>query len=114
MIDAELSQHAYMIDVMQIVDIHVTHAQSELTGQYDATSQRKHRLEGNPSDPKDFHFITTTRQRIADCKALNEIKRSMNLDTTFLERILTGDQDPWEKLKKNDVNGHMYQFQAPI
>lgn len=114
MIDAELSQHAYMIDVMQIVDIHVTHAQSELTGQHDSTSQRKNRLEGNPSDPRDFHFITTTRQRIADCKALNEIKRAMNLDTTFLERILTGDQDPWEKLKKNDINGHMYQFETRI
>jgi hypothetical protein len=114
MIDAELSQHAYMIDVMQIVDIHVTHAQSELTGHHDSTSQRKNRLEGNPLDPRDFHFASTTRQRIADCKALNEIKRAMQLDTTFLERILTGDQDPWEKLKKNDINGHMYQFETRI
>ena len=114
MIDAEISQNAYMVDVMQIVDIDVKHDQSELTGQHDATSRRKNRFEGNPNDPRDFHFVTTARQRIADCKTLNEIKRGMNLDTSFLERALTGEQDPWEKLKKNDINGHMYQFLSKI
>ena len=114
MIDAELSQNAYMLDVMQIVDIDVIHEQSELTGQHDETSQRKTRFEGNPDDPKDFHYLYNSRQRITDCKTLNEIKRTMNLDTTFLERILTGEQDPWEKLKANDINSHMYQFLAPI
>lgn len=114
MIDAEISQNAYMLDIMQIVDIDVVHEQSELTGKNDATSQRKYRFEGDPNDPRDFHFITTARQRIADCKTLNQIKSSMNLDTSFLERILEGKQDPWEKLKANDINGHMYQFKTPI
>jgi hypothetical protein len=114
MIDAELSQNAYMLDVMEIVDIDVTHEQSELTGQHDDTSKRKTRFEGNPNDPKDFHFIHTVNQRFADCRILNEIKRSLNLDTEFLERVLQGTQDPWEKLKKNDINGHMYQFPTPL
>jgi hypothetical protein len=114
MIDAEISQNAYMLDIMQIVDIHVIHEQSELTGKHDATSQRKNRFEGNPNDPRDFHYVYNSRQRVADCKTLNEIKRSMNLDTSFLERILEGKQDPWERLKKNDINGHMFQFVAPI
>jgi hypothetical protein len=114
MIDAEISQNAYMLDVMEIVDIDVRHEQSELTGQHDATSRRKNRFEGNPDDPRDFHFITTARQRITDCKTLNEIKRSRNLDSTFLERILDGTQDPWEKLKANDINGHMFTFLSKI
>jgi hypothetical protein len=114
MIDAEISQNAYMIDVMEIVDIEVKHDQSELTGQQDDTSRRKNRFEGNPQDPKDFHYVLTARQRIADCKTLNEVKRSMNLDTSFLERILDGKQDPWEKLKANDVNHHMFHFATPI
>lgn len=114
MIDAEISQNAYMLDIMQIVDIDVVHEQSELTGKNDATSQRKYRFEGDPNDPRDFHFVTTARQRIADCKTLNQIKSSMSLDTSFLERILEGKQDPWEKLKANDINGHMYQFKVPI
>lgn len=114
MIDAEISQNAYMLDMMEIVDIHVRHEQSDLTGQHDATSRRKNRFEGNPNDPRDFHFVTTARQRIADCKTLNDLRRSLGLDTSFLERILEGKQDPWEKLKANDINGHMYQFKAPI
>ena len=114
MIDAEISQNAYMLDVIKIVAIDVRHHQSELTGKQDETSQRKTRFEGNPQDPKDFHYVYTARQRIADCKTLNEVKRSMNLDTTFLERILAGTQDPWEKLKANDINHHMFQFATPI
>lgn len=114
MIDAEISQIAYMLDVIEIVNINVNHEQSELTGQQDATSQRKNRFEGNPQDPRDFHFVTTARQRIADCKTLNEVKRSLNLDTSFLERVLDGKQDPWEKLKANDINHHMFQFLTPI
>jgi hypothetical protein len=114
MIDAEISQNAYMLDVIEIVDITVTHEQSELTGQHDDTSLRKNRFEGNPDDPRDFHFMQTARQRIEDCKILNEVKRSLSLDTSFLEQILEGKQDPWEKLKKNDVNGHMFQFLAKI
>ena len=110
MIDAEVSQNAYMLDVIEIVDITVTHEQSELTGQHDATSRRKNRFEGNPEDPRDFHFVHTARQRIADCKTLNEVKRSLNLDTEFLERILDGKQDPWKKLKANDINHHMFHF----
>ncbi len=114
MIDAEVSQNAYMLDVIEIVDIDVKHEQSELTGQHDATSRRKNRFEGNPEDPRDFHFIHTARQRIADCKILNEVKHSLGMDSSFFERILAGTQDPWEKLKANDINQHMFTFLAPI
>lgn len=114
MIDAELSQNAYMLDIMQIIDVSVLHEQSELTGQHDATSKCKNRFEGNLSDPRDFHFSATVRQRIADCKTLNQLKKDMNLDTTFLEAILAGTQDPWQKLKQNDINGHMFQFEHRI
>lgn len=113
MIDAEISQNAYMLDIMQIVDIHVTHEQSELTGKQDSTSRKKTRFENNPSDPRDFHHKKIVDVRFADCRALAAHMKSQNLDTTFFEKIWTGEQDPWEKLKKNDVNGAMYQFQTP-
>lgn len=111
MIDAEISQNAYMLDIMQIVDIDVVHEQSELTGQQDSTSQRKSRFEGNPQDPRDFHFRSTVNARLDDCKKLAEHLRSKNIDTTFFENICANKQDPWEKLKQNDVNHLMYQFQ---
>jgi len=111
MIDAEISQMAYMLDVIQIVDIDVIHDQSELTGKQDATSQRKNRFEGNPQDPRDFHFRSTVQARIDDCKKIVEYMQSQNLDTTFFENICANKQDPWEKLKQNDVNKLMFQFQ---
>lgn len=113
MIDAEISQNAYMLDVMQIVDITVTHAQSELTGKQDTTSQRKFRFENNPHDPRDFHYQSIVDARFADCRALAAHMKQQNLDTTFFENIWTQKQDPWEKLKKNDINGLMYQFEMP-
>lgn len=111
MIDAEISQNAYMLDIMQIVDINVTHEQSELTGKQDSTSKNKIRFEGNPADPRDFHHKSVVDTRFADCRALAAHMTSQNLDTTFFENIWTQKQDPWEKLKKNDVNGLMFQFE---
>jgi hypothetical protein len=112
LIDAEISQNAYMLDIMQIVDITVTHEQSELTGKHDETSQRKYRFENNQSDPRDFHFKTTVDTRFADCRALAAHMKSQNLDTTFFENIWTQKQDPWEKLKKNDINHFMHTFET--
>lgn len=111
MIDAEISQNAYMLDIMQIVDINVTHAQSELTGKQDSTSQKKIRFEHNPADPRDFHNKAVMDTRFADCRALSAHMAAQNLDTTFFENIWLQKQDPWEKLKKNDVNGLMFQFE---
>jgi hypothetical protein len=110
MIDAEISQNAYMLDVMQIVDITVTHEQSELTGKHDSTSQQKYRFEGNPNDPRDFHFKQIVDTRFNDCRVLATHMKSQNMDTTFFENIWTQQQDPWEKLKNNDINCQMFQF----
>jgi hypothetical protein len=111
MIDAEISQMAYMLDVMQIVDITVTHEQSELTGKQDTTSQRKQRFEGDPNNSRDFHYKDTVLRRLDDCRRLSDLMKSKNLDLTFYYNICANKQDPWEKLKKNDINQHMFHFQ---
>lgn len=110
MIDAEISQNAYMLDVMEIVDITVAHEQSELTGKHDSTSARKNRFEGNPNDPRDFHYRDIVLKRLNDCKVLSENMKNRNLDVTFYKNIVNNQQDPWEKLKKNDINHHMFTF----
>lgn len=114
MIDAEISQNAYMLDVIEIVPINVTHEQSELTGKQDSTSEKKYRFEGNPNDPRDFHFKQTVRQRINDCKSLAAYMDTLGLDTTFFKNICDHKQDPWEKLKANDINHMMFQFQQEL
>jgi hypothetical protein len=112
MIDAEISQNAYMLDIIEIVPINVTHEQSELTGKQDSTSAQKYRFEGNINDPRDFHYLDVINRRHADCKSLSAVMKSQDLSTEFFEQIFAGQQDPWEKLKLNDVNHHMYQFQT--
>lgn len=110
MIDAEISQNAYMLDIIEIVDIWVTHAQSELTGTQDSTSARKYRFEGNPNDPRDFHNTNVVTVRHNDCRDLAELMKSQNLDTSFFENVFSGKQDPWEKLRQNDVNQQCFQW----
>lgn len=111
MIDAEISQNAYMLDLIKIVDIDVTHQQSELTGQQDSTSKQKVRYEGNPKDPNDFHYQSRVNTRYDDCRTLAAYMKTQNLSTDFFDNIWTGQQDPWENLKKNDINRHMFQFE---
>jgi hypothetical protein len=110
MIDAEISQMAYMLDLIKIVDITVTHEQSELTGKHDATSQQKNRFEGNPNDPRDFHYRDTVLQRHSDCDRLANYMESVGLDTSFYQGVVARTRDPWEKLKENDINQHMFTF----
>lgn len=110
MIDAEISQIAYMLDLIKIVDITVTHEQSELTGKQDTTSQQKNRFEGDASDPRDFHYRDTVLQRHADCDRLADYMKSVDLDTSFYRAVVARTRDPWEKLKENDINHHMFHF----
>jgi hypothetical protein len=112
MIDAEISQIAYMLNIIEIVDIHATHDQSNLTGKHDETSQNKVRFENNPNHPLDFHNPRFIQQRMSNCDTLSAHMKSLGLSTTFWEEVKTNRQDPWEHMKKNDINNHMRMFQV--
>lgn len=110
MIDAELSQMAFVLDLMQVVDIWVTHNQVELTKNFSADSKPKVRFEGNPSNSWDFHNPRVQGQRYADVDVIADYMRTQNLDTTWWENIKAGKQDPWTRLRELDVNKQMKQF----
>jgi hypothetical protein len=112
MIDAEVSQIAYMLDLMEIIEIDVTHDQSDLTGEEDDTSKNKMRFEGNPLDPRDFHNHSRIQRRIEDCDKLAEHMLSIGMSIDWWKRVKINQQDPWAKLKENDVNKQMIQFHA--
>jgi hypothetical protein len=38
---------------------------------------------------------------------------SKGVDMTFFTNVMKGTQDPWEKLKQNDVHNQMFQFKHP-
>jgi hypothetical protein len=114
MIDAEISQIGYMLDIIQIVDIDVTHDRTDLTGnQSNEPSKPRIRFEGNPEAPLDFHNHLYVQTRMNDAERLSILLKTTNVDTTFWENVKSLKQDPWEKLKQNDINGHMYQFPLP-
>lgn len=114
MIDAELSQMAFCLDLMEVIEVDVTHEQSELTGQDDDTSKSKIRFEGNPLNPYDFHNPQVSQQRYNDCESLSRFMHSIGIDITFWENVKAGKQYPWEKLIALDVNKQMSQFSIKV
>ena len=84
----------------------------------DITEQEKKQiqqelLEGNLNDPEDFHHIGYAQARMHDCDAIAAHLKSQGKDTSFWENVKKGKQDPWEKLKKNDINKQMVQYERP-
>jgi hypothetical protein len=61
-------------------------------------------LEGNPSDPRDFHHLQWHLRRVADCNKLSDYMKSQGLDITWWNNVKAGIQDPWVKLVEHDVN----------
>ena len=111
--DAWLSQVAYKLDIWERIPVHVTHDRHDLTGNNeDETFKARNmsQLEGNPNNPKDFHNPQWITLRINETEKLGQWMQSQGLDTSWWENIKTGKQDPWVKLKANDVNDQMKQF----
>jgi hypothetical protein len=114
--DAWLSQQAYMLDILERIPVDVLHDRHDLTGNNkDDTFLNRPMLEGNPMNPLDFHSLDQTSIRQQDCAKISEyLEKQCGLDMKFFKDIFTGKQDPWEKLKANDVNRQMVQFKHPI
>ena len=110
--DAWLSQNAYCVDIWERIDVNVLHDRADLTGNnLDSTYKERELLEGNPSNPRDFHNHAQTLLRMQDCQKLNDYLKSLGSNSTWWERVKVGEQDPWEKLRNNDPNHQMRQFQ---
>jgi len=109
--DAWLSQNAYCTNIWERIDVNVLHDRADLTGNnLDATYKQRELLEGNPSNPKDFHHPLQTLLRMQECDQLNDYLGSIGVDNTFWLRVKEQTQDPWEILRKNDINNQMRQF----
>jgi hypothetical protein len=111
MIDAEVSQIAFLLDIMQVIDVYATHNQVELTKDATDPLKPKSRFEGNPKNPQDFHYPAVMQQRYADCEKLSAFMTTQgDLDApAWWANVKAGTQDPWEKLKLLDVNKQMSQ-----
>ena len=109
--DAWLSQQAYVLDIWKRIEVHVTHDRFDLTGNNnDKIFEKRPMLEGNPTDPRDFHHKSWHDRRVADLIKLITHMKSQGLDCTFAEAVFAGKQNPWEKLQANDPNNQMSQW----
>ena len=111
MTDAWLSQIAYCVDIWERIDVNVVHDRADLTGNnLDATYKERELLEGNPSNPRDFHNPNMSQLRMQECDIIDGHLKSIGSNSTWWDRVKTGKQDPWEKLRENDINNQMRQF----
>jgi glycosyltransferase involved in cell wall biosynthesis len=112
--DNWVSQIAYMADVMETIQVEIEHDRFDLTGNNnDENYQNRPMLEGNPRDPRDFHHANWTLRRLEDAEKITKYRESLGEDTSFYKNFRAGKQDPWEKLKDNDINKQMVQFTLP-
>lgn len=113
--DAWLSQQAYLLDIMERIPVEVLHDRHDLTGNNrDTTFLNRPMLEGNPMDPIDFHSIEQSQLRYRDCaKIADYLQNQCGISMKWFADVFNGKQDPWEKLKANDVNRQMIQFMHP-
>jgi hypothetical protein len=104
--DAWLSQQAYILDIWERIPIWVTHDRHDLTGNnQDDTFHKRKILEGDPSNPRDFDSLEMRKMRFRECNILATYLRDvLGKKLTFFENVCLGQQDPWEKMLKNDVN----------
>jgi hypothetical protein len=113
--DAWLSQQAYLLDIFERINVYVTHDRHDLTGNNsDDTFDEggpSNMNEGNPSNPNDFHHSTWIKRRMVDTEKIAVYLKGLGISVEFWENVKINKQDPWEKLKANDVNKQMTQFQ---
>jgi hypothetical protein len=110
--DNWVCQVAYMVNIVENIPVEITHDRFDLTGNNnDETYKNRPMLEGNPADPRDFHHPGWTNRRLDDCDKIADYLKSQGEDTTWWENVKINKQDPWAKLKANDVNNQMVQFQ---
>lgn len=111
MFDAVISQIAYMLDIMERTTIQAEHQRFDLVGgEADETAAERQIFEGNPADPRDINHINNSKWRYAMAEKLSGLLKEKNISTEFWELVKQGKQNPWEKLKANDINNQMSVF----
>lgn len=112
--DNWVSQVGYMADIVETIPVNIEHDRFDLTGNNnDENFQNRPMLEGNPKDPRDFHHPNWAARRIDDVKKIIEYRNAQGEDTSWWDNVNAGTQDIWAKLKANDVNKQMVQFEIP-
>ena len=97
--DAWISQISYILGIMKNIDVDVVHDRHDLTGNNkDETFDQRVIFEANPQDPRDFNYSNTRKRRFKDATRLAWFLKQQGKDVSWFERVLAGEQDPWETM----------------
>jgi hypothetical protein len=106
--DAWLSQIAWILDIMQRIDVRVNHDRFDLTGNNnDSTYQQRKIFEGNINDSRDFNHVSNRVARFKDATVIAEYLKSQGVDMTRWDDVLAKKVDPWDKMLAADVNNQV-------
>jgi hypothetical protein len=111
--DAWLSQIAWLLDIVVRIDVNVEHERFDLSGKNnDDTFKRRQIFEGDPSNPRDFNYITHRQARLEETIKLAEYLKQQGHELTHWQGIQNKTNGPWDKMMAADVNGHLKQYQS--
>lgn len=105
--DAAISQTAYILGIMQTIEVYVTHDRADLTGNNaDETYHQRKIFEGNHLDPRDFNYEPTRQRRMVDANKIAWYLDRIGQPSEWFRSVMLGKQDPWAIMlsKENDPN----------
>lgn len=97
--DAWVSHIAYMLDIFERIDVEFIHDRADITGNNDdETFQNRKYMEGNPEDPRDFGHPDMQNARVATAHKIAWFLEKTGRDTSWWEKVKSGEQNPFEKM----------------
>jgi glycosyltransferase involved in cell wall biosynthesis len=99
--DAWVSEIAYMLDIMQKVDINVFHDRADITGNNDDdTFKERIYKEGNPDQEGDLHHQKMVNSRFADASKLSWFLEKIGQPSLHWKKIIKKEIKPFIKLEE--------------
>ena len=97
--DAWLSEIAYLLNIMEDIDIEITHDRADITGNNnDSVFQERVYKEGSPDKIGDLHHIDMWNKRCADASKLAWYLEKINQPSLHWKRIVKKEVEPLVKL----------------
>jgi hypothetical protein len=117
--DAWVSQMAWMLDIVITIPVMVQHERYDLTGKNgDDVYKNRPMLEGNPSNPRDFHHTTWSQIRIDECMKLAQHLYPLGHDMNHFKWGIKGKDDQgneydiWCKMNAADPHKRLKQWRG--
>ncbi len=99
--DAWISEIAYMLNIMEDIDIEVTHDRADITGNNnDSVFQERVYKEGTPDTPGDLHHKDMVQRRFADASKLAWYLERLGQSSLHWKKIVRKEIEPFTLLQE--------------